>query len=132
MIHQLQKKSSYIKPEIKKETVKDGTVVRCIACGVDLFGVFRDGELKIQYRGRNVVINSGRVRIICRSCGYETSINLKKVTVNYKVYGDEGFLPKATDGAINLAHEHDILLRNIHGTGKDNQITMKDVQKMIS
>lgn len=114
----------------EKQTVPNGTQVRC-RCGVDLFGIFRDNELHIKYRGRNVIMQHGQCRIRCRSCGYENIINLKEIKVSLRVYDDETQEILITAQALKMAEDNNVLIRNIVGTGEGGKIVVADIKKAL-
>lgn len=127
-----QENRQYSTPTAKKrEMVPDGTRVRCTACRVDLFGIFENNELHIKYRGRNVVMETGRCRIRCRSCSYENIISLKEIKVNLQVYDEESEIIEITSAALKLAEEENVLIRNVIGTGKEGRITIRDIREFI-
>lgn len=135
-------KKPYAKPEIKKEVPPDGTEWRCPACGKDLFGKFKNGQLHVKYRERSLMVH-GTVSVPCRACGYVATLDTRAyaypVTLEYAQtedrltvpQGGSALSPEATEQAIKLAEKYGIDLRQVKGSGANGKIVVKDVRGLI-
>jgi predicted RNA-binding Zn-ribbon protein involved in translation (DUF1610 family) len=127
-------KKPYVKPEAKRTVPPDGTEWRCPACGKDLFGKFKNGQLHIKYRERSLMVQ-GTVSVPCRACGYVATLDTRAyaypVTLDYGK--DDGLTvsPEATEQAVKLAEKHGIDLRGVKGSGANGKIVVKDVRGLI-
>lgn len=128
---QYEKRNKASPSPLEPEPIPDGTEVRCMACNEDLFGIFQDNELQLKYKGRSMRMTHGQVQVICRSCGYETQINLAQIKTRVYQYQE--------DPEVLISKEaHDLIIkkglkpRNIVGTGKDGKILLADVKKYLA
>ncbi len=128
------KKTPFIPEENKRPPPVDGTEWRCI-CKQDLFGIFKDGVLHIQYRQRSL-LTQGIIVATCRKCNWQNRLDTKNVVTNHITSRDEDewinlITVDATDAAIELSNKNGIDLSTVQGSGKDGRIVVGDVQGVI-
>lgn len=123
-------KRSYSEPQTeKKAKIPDGTELRCPGCSIALVGIFNNNQLEIKHRGWKITMKTGEMDVQCPDCSFITTINLKRIKVNYIQQDDQ--IPEITNAALELAKEEGVKINNVVGSGRDGKIVIADVRQFI-
>jgi hypothetical protein len=122
--------------EVTKLHPPDGIQWRCKGCNRDWFGVWKNGELHMMHRGRNMIID-GSIVAVCKFCNLENKLATQDVVIKViQTANESGYLallmPAPTPYAMRLIQTYDLSIAEIQGTGDKGKITKEDVRTYLS